>query len=34
MNPMSIVTPSSRMLKKFDNTKEVEAQAQAEKKRV
>jgi len=32
MNPMSIVTPSSRMLKKFDNTKEVEAQA--EKKRV
>jgi len=25
MNPMSIVTPSSRMLKKFDNTKKVEA---------
>jgi len=34
MNPMSIVTPSSRMLKKFDNTKKVEAQAKAEKKRV
>jgi hypothetical protein len=34
MNPISIVTPSSRMLKKFARTKKVEAQAKVEIKRV